>query len=167
MAFMSPLIDDPHPTCPRCRGIQCDEDTWCNICSKLSGDALMRYRALLVRRKKKKEQRRRNAVATAKPSSSSSNWSRDHALSSSPSPPHIYSAPVLDIVEFGGFEYVSPAHSAPPDLWGEVRRVLGNDAPVESVSSHGGDELQRSFHGFAPLQSALPHVGSNCKGPLI
>ena len=70
----------PHPTCPRCRGQECNWDMKCKVCANLRGTARQRYEYLLDRRVRKRAQRRRTAAnKAAKSSSSSSGW-KDHAL---------------------------------------------------------------------------------------
>ena len=53
--FMSPICREPHPTCPRCRGIKCTADVTCDICkywSVAQWEVFLKHRPYSGRHKK-------------------------------------------------------------------------------------------------------------------
>ena len=54
-SFLSPLEDDPHPCCSRCRGIDCSETLRCIICAELDEAGRERWHAVLKRRRNRRK----------------------------------------------------------------------------------------------------------------
>ena len=54
-SFLSPLEDDPHPMCSRCRGKECNEDIVCDACAPLDDEARERWHGVLRRRRKRRK----------------------------------------------------------------------------------------------------------------
>ena len=123
-AFLAPVNDDPHPTCSRCRGIECDESLRCVICADLTPQLKARWLNVLKTRRARRAQRRRAAARKAERLS--------HELSSSPSS----SFPSSE-VEGPSSPASLPSKSDPPPV-----SVSVCVSSLQSVPPLVGDELQ-------------------------
>ena len=141
LAFMAPPEDDPHPTCGRCRGIQCDLTTRCVLCMDLSGDALTRYHQLLHRRIKKRESARRSAARKA---------ATDKSFSPSSSP-----SSALPPGSQDSFSLAKDPSAA--DIQPSTIPMPLDIVPLEAGPS--GPDLQGTIVPVTPLQAAPPPLG--------